>query len=282
MDMHELIRVSGTYPILQIEDFGGYQSRHEHTISVMRSAMTKYEHDLIGRVFDFYIYTGDNPERVAPLGPDVPVLAYSVTDKTTPNVLTIPDHIFGGWPEAGIDSYEESTAAITQAGLPAPSIDKLFWIGCTATHPSRSALMDIGAQYPEDMHFVGMGWHATYTGKKQDTTAFVSLPDHCKYSMLIDIRGNGYSGRLKMLMHANRPVFVVGSPFSEFFSPALRPFENYVPVRSDMSGLVDLIAEVKSNPELARRLSDGATRLAREHLTLDRALECWKYVLERI
>jgi hypothetical protein len=262
-----------------VDDFGGYQSRHEHTLSVMHDAIARYASELIGWTFDFYIYTGDNPERAAPLGPDIPVLAYSTTGCSAANVKAIPDHIYGGWPEAGINSYAESTAAIAQAGLPAPTIDKIFWIGCVATHPSRQTLLDIGAQHPDDMHFVGMDWHATYTGRKQDTTKFVSLPDHCKYSMLIDIRGNGYSGRLKMLMHANRPVFIVKSPFSEFFHPGLRPYENYIPVRADMADLADLVAEVKSDPGAIACLSAGATDFAKNYLTYDAALQRWRDVL---
>ena len=242
MNMHEFIRFNGPFRDLRFVDHGGYQSRHANTISFMFKALAFYAADLAGLSFDFLIYTGDNPETIENQG--LPVLAFSTTDRT-PNVIPIPDHIFGGWPEAGIESFGSCAIDMGNAGIMSPIIDKAFWIGCPATHPSRHKLIEIGNQNQDDMCFLGMNWYDTFTGRKQDTTQFVTLPNHCAYSMLVDIRGNGYSGRQKLLFHARRPLFIVDSPFREFYHKDLVPFLHYIPIKEDLSDLAHYVNLVK-------------------------------------
>ena len=69
--------------------------------------------DFTGLSFDFFLCSFDNPESCNVLADIVPyVLAYSVTDQCRPNVLAIPDFIYGGWPEAGIADYTATASAI--------------------------------------------------------------------------------------------------------------------------------------------------------------------------
>ena len=278
------IRVQGAFPALTVKDRGGYQTRHKATLDVLREVLTTHAADFTGRSFDFFIGSFDNPESCNDLAEIVPwVLTYSVTPQCRPNILAIPDFVYGGWPEAGIESYDATCAALAEARKQPPQHDKVFWIGNAGMDPSRQTLLDIGRQHPADMDFVGMEWQGTaQDGKRLDATRYVSLPDHAAYSMLLDIRGAGYSGRFKILLHAGRPVFRVESRFSEFFFDHLRPFEHYMPVKSDLSDLVERVREVKGDKALAEKLGQGAASFARQYLTRAYALKYWRDILLRI
>jgi len=280
-----VIRVQGTFPDLQVKDRGGYQSRHPATLSILREVFLTYAPDFAGLSFDFFLCSFDNPESCNALADVVPhVLTYSVTDACRPNIIAVPDFIYGGWPEAGITDYTATAAAIAEAGQQPPQQDKVFWIGNPLMDESRLRLLEIGQEHPDLMEFIGMNWLPPTTGTDTRLPAshYVSLPDHAAYSMLLDIRGAGYSGRLKLLMQAGRPVFLVERPFREFFYDQLRPFEHYVPVRADLSDLVTRVAEVKASPELARKLGAGAAAFAAEYLTRAYALRYWRDVLVSI
>lgn len=278
-----VIRIQGIYPDLRVKDRGGYQSRHAATLSVLREVFQIYAADFVGLRFDFFICSFDNPESCNALADLVPhVLAYSVTDQCRPNIIAIPDFIYGGWPEAGIESYAATAAAISAAGKNPPQHDKIFWIGNADMDDSRLRLLEIGQQNPDVMEFIGMNWRAAGAGIRQPATHYISLPDHAAYSMLLDIRGAGYSGRLKLLLHAGRPVFLVERRFREFFYAHLKPFEHYMPVKADLSDLVERVMEVRQNLHLARQLGDGAAAFAADYLSRDSALRAWRDVLLRI
>jgi hypothetical protein len=280
-----VIRVQGVFPDLIVKDRGGYQNRHASTLAVLREALTAYAADFAGLHFDFFIGSFDNPESCNALAEVVPhVLAFSTTPHCRPNVIAVPDFVYGGWPEAGIENYTVTAASIAAAGEQPPLYDKIFWIGNAEMEESRLRLLEIGRRHPDDMEFVGMKWlpEGKDSGKRQPASRFVSLPDHAAYSMLLDIRGAGYSGRLKLLMQAGRPVFLVERRFHEFFYGHLRAFEHYMPVKEDLSDLAARVAEVKHDRALAKRLGEGAAAFAAKYLTRDYALAAWRDVLLRI
>lgn len=280
-----VIHVEGVFPNIQAKDHGGYQSRHKATLSLLRETFQTHAAVLSGLHFNFFIGSFDNPESCNVLADVVPyVLTYSVTDQCRANILAMPDFVYGGWPEAGIVSYDETTAAIAEAGKKPPLHDKVFWIGNVETDPSRAWMMDIGQKNPDDMDFVAMNWLAGHSpdGSRLPASRFVSMPDHAAYSMLLDIRGAGYSGRLKLLMHAGRPVFLVERRFREFFYEHLRPFEHYMPVKEDLSDLAARVAEVKYDKALSERLGRGASAFAATYLTRRYALDYLRDLLLRI
>lgn len=280
-----VIHIQGTFPDLQVKDHGGYQSRHSSTLAILREVFLKDPADFIGLSFDFFLCSFDNPESCNALAEIVPhVLTYSVTNQCRPNILAIPDFIYGGWPEVGIESYTATTAAIVEAGKKPPLRDKLFWIGNAEMDMSRMQLLKIGQQHPQDMELIGMNWQTNDAASSSRLPAnhYVSLPDHATYSMLLDIRGAAYSGRLKLLMHASRPVFLVERRFREFFYTHLKTYEHYMPVKADLSDLVERVAEVKHDQNLARRLGTGASNFAAQYLTRDYALQHFRNVLLKI
>ena len=77
-----------------------------------------------------------------------------------------------------------------------------------------------------------------------------------KYSAVIDIEGNGYSGRLKHLLWSHRPVLLIDRPHKEYFFKYLKEWIHYVPVKRDMSDLVEKTRWVLNNYEEAKKIAD--------------------------
>jgi hypothetical protein len=270
------------YPNLIVKDHGGYQSHHAATLAVLRETFEKYATDFANLHFDFFIGSFDNPESCNDLAAVAPhVLAYATTPQCRPNIIAVPDFIYDNWPEAGIDDYTATCAAIAEASKKSPEHDKLFWIGNADMDPLRLSLLEIAAEHPEDMECISMLWQQSSTASSSRLAAsrFVTLPDHARYSMPLDIRGAGYSGRLKLLMQAGRPVFLVDRRFHEFFYGHLRPYEHYMPVKEDLADLAAHIAEIKQNKNLAQKLGAGASAFAAKYLTKPHALTVWRDIL---
>lgn len=282
--MQGVIRVKGRFPDIQFHDFGGYESRHTSTLAMIRLVFSVQAERFQDRTFDFFIGSFDNPESCNDLAAQVPyVLTYSTTDQCLSNIIPIPDFIFMGWPEAGITDYTACTAEMLKRGETPAIHDRVFWIGNATMDPLRDALLRIGQTRPDIMEFVGMHWQREdKVGARHAADRFVSMPDHCGYAMLLDIRGAGYSGRLKMLLHARRPVFVVAHRFREFYTHLLQPRVHFMPVKADLSDLAERVEEVRGNPALAQTIADNAAIFARQYLTRDCALSVLSDVLLRI
>jgi hypothetical protein len=273
----ELMRIHGTIPHLTIEDFGGFQSRNEHTMRLMWAAIELYRDRLTGKRYDFQVYTGDNPHK-APEG----ALTYCETDTH----IAIPEFNFSAWPEVGIESYESMTRAIAYAGSKPAKHDVLFWIGIIPELHQRELLYKFGQDHPDLANIVKMNWERPYAhepefkGGRQAASAYVSLPGHCEYSMLIDVAGTCSSGRLKYLLHSNRPVFVVDQPecyhgSREWWFKKMQPVVDYIPIARDLSDLAHWITAIRAS-------GWNPSQFAKNHLRREDALARWGEVLEHI
>ena len=83
---------------------------------------------------------------------------------------------------------------------------------------------------------------------------WVTLQEHSMWRYLIDMGGTGWSGRLKLLSHCNRPLVVQERPYWDWASSRMQPWVHYVPFAADLederSGLLSALAwlEVCSAP----------------------------------
>lgn len=256
---------------ISISDRGGYHTRNPSTAHLLLEAAHAVRERLT-RTFSVDIYTGDslsNPPRR-------PHFAYCAA-LDQPQTIMIPDFIFWAWPEAGIDDYESTRLAILEASRREPADSRLFWIGNPKTHHSRERFLELAAK-DERIYAAGLRWtdaraaDGTHRLQTQGAT-FVSLADHCRYRYLIDLQGAGYSGRVKLLLFAGRPLFLQARRWREFFYDGLVPFEHYIPVKEDLSDLSDQIDWAEAHPEQARCIAKQGQDYACQHLCRTHALE---------
>lgn len=204
---------------------------------------------------------------------NTPHFAYAKS-KDNNNVILIPDFIMDSWPACEIDDYTTTVNAMVEKSNEKILYDKLFWIGNVITHKSRVTLCEL-AQIDNRIEAIAMDWQRNEFKvlKKQPSTFFISLPDHCRYKYLIDIQGVGYSGRAKILLFSGRPLFLVDRKWHEYFYKDLKPYAHYIPVKEDLSDLIEKMNWADNHQEKVLKIAKNAQDYAINNLTRGKAVE---------
>ncbi len=197
------------------------------------------------------------------------------------NVILIPDFNFLGRPSIGADSYEKTVLNMVEASKEAPEYDTLFWIGNEESHVSRQVLLDL-AKTDKRIEAYGMRWKDGVANGASSATKYVSLVDHTKYKYLIDLSGFGWSGRMKFLMFSGRPLFIADHDYYEYWHGDLVPFENYIPVKGDLSDLSERIDWAEEHPKECEEIAKNAQEYALGHLMYDHAIDYLAEVLKQL
>jgi hypothetical protein len=183
-----------------------------------------------------------------------------------------PDWTFHSWPSASIQSFEEEVEKIKKAGKQPAEIDKVGWYGNTRSGygcveaKTRPMLLEIGSQHTQWMDIR----HVAPRGRIVGPSSFfyLSIPEMVqKYSVLLDIGGNGYSGRLKYLLYSNRPLLLVERDEIEYFHADLVPWTHFIPVQQDLSDLVSKIKWVFQHRDKCQQIATNAQQFANERFT---------------
>ena len=192
----------------------------------------------------------------------------------------IPDFNFHCWREVGIQDYTEMTTKIDLAGQGPALYKKVGWIGAL-THDNRRKLVSIAENNPTIFDCFPINWDHN---NKQDnhiaSNMFISLPELTeRYSFLLDIEGNGYSGRLKYLLWSHRPLLFVDRPHKEFFFKYWKEWEHYIPVKRDLSDLVEQAIWCMNNYDKALIIAENAFKFSQKYLTREYCFSQWNQIL---
>lgn len=260
--------VSKTNGTLTFKDLGGYETRNPSTIWCIQKADEKYNWNDFTEIL---IHTEDcEPNNDA----------YSYSKQHSYNNL-VPDFNFHSWPQVGINDYEQFVTEIDSAGLQKYEINKVGWIGNKKTNNMRRKLLEIGDNNKELFDIFDMSWmHSGST--KLNSTKYISTPELVhRYSMLIDVEGHGYSGRVKHLLWSHRPLLLVDRPHKEYFFEFLKEWEHYIPVKRDLSDLVEKTKWCLDNYDKALKIAENAYQFSKIHLTRDACYDKWNRVICR-
>jgi hypothetical protein len=93
-----------------------------------------------------------------------------------------------------------------------------------------------------------------------------------RHKFLIDIDGevNAWSG-LFWKLYSGSVVIKIESHWEQWYYPLLKPWENYVPVKGDLSDFSEVMERLLKDPELCLKISRNGRRLA-ESLTYENVL----------
>jgi len=260
---------------LQAVGLGGFQSRHDAVLGLLGSADRSHDLPEFGPVL---VHTLDRPVST----PEQPWRSYAFCTADGHLDVPVPDFVFGGWPEVGIDDFDQTCSAVRSAGEQAAQLPVTGWIGSVRTHPVRSVLLRLGQEHPDLLDVQQVDWVADPAQDRLRTSAGNSLTldeQARRWSALLDVEGKGYSGRLKLLLHSGRPVLVQDRPWREWFWNRLVPMEHFVPVRRDLSDLVTQARWVQQHPQEAEAVGRAGQQLAQRLLTRRSAVEQWSRVL---
>lgn len=246
---------------LIFNDLGGYETRNMSTMWCIEQADKIYNWNDFAEI---KIHTGDYEASENDY-------TYS---KQNSYQNVVPDFNFESWPQVGIDDYDEFIKKIDVQGLLGFDINKVGWIGNPDTHPYRHRMIEIGEGNKDLFDFFGMNWNKP--GK------YISTPDLVKkYSMVIDIEGSGYSGRLKHLLHSHRPLLLVDRPHKEYFFEHLKEWEHYIPVNRDLSDLVEKTKWCLENYEKALTIAENAYQFSKKYLSRAACFNQWNTIINK-
>ena len=251
---------------LLFKDFGGYERRNFSTFWCIQQADKKYNFNDFNEI---KIDTNDNYDGVG----------HSYIKINYKNL--VPDFVFHSWAEVGINDYELFVNEISDAGLHNYEINKIGWIGAMSNF-RRNQMLQIGNNNKELFDFFEMNWIRTNNDNIMlNSTKYISTPDLVKrYSMLIDIEGAGpYSARLKTLLWSHRPLLIVDRPGKEYFFEFLKEWEHYIPVKRDLSDLIEKTKWCLDNYDNALQIAENAYQFSKVHLTRDACYHKWKDII---
>lgn len=251
---------------LMFKDLGGYERRNPSTFWCIQKADEKYNWNDFNEIT---IHTGDYEHNNNDL---------TYSKQNNYNNL-VPDFNFHYWPEVGIDDYEQFIKEIDNAGLKKYKINKVGWIGNMKTNSRREELVKIGSDNKDlfdilDMHWINSG------NTRLNSSTYISTPTLVEtYSILIDIEGAGYSGRLKHLLWSHRPLLLVDRPHKEFFFEYLKEWEHYIPVKRDLSDLIEKTKWCLNNYDKSIIIAENAFQFSKLYLTRDACYEKWNTII---
>jgi hypothetical protein len=204
-----------------------------------------------------------------------PFHCFSYSTCSSKYSFTIPDFVFDHWKQTGLEDYETTRNWLKRHDIKSPETDLLGWRGAD-TNTSRSKLVSLDDKINFDCEFII--WDRT-NPNKLTAKNFIGFQEQIeKWRFLIDMEGVGYSGRLKLLLSSPRVVFVQSRIHEEFFFPMLKPWVHYVPVKNDLSDLMDNLLKVKGNLGIEERIIFNQRQFSQKYLTKDYA----KYHIAKI
>lgn len=217
---------------LMFEDHTSYESRNPSMMKLIKDAWElriKNEEQEEEPVRFFRLYTDDvfNPG-----------CHYSFSSKCVETARrSMPNFVFEAWPECGIFSYEQTFNEMAIEGLKPYKDDRVFWIGNTfmkvKAYDRRHMGAEVSRKHPDMFDFRSINWNFG-PDQYKTTPGYISLPDHCRYRVLIDFGGVGFSARIPLLLASGRPVIIVGHPEEAWFywDATFVPWVHYIPCGS--------------------------------------------------
>jgi len=98
----------------------------------------------------------------------------------------------------------------------------------------------------------------------------IAQVDHLNYKYLVDVDGNSCSfERLFWALLSNSLVFKQMTPNVQWYYGALRPYEHFVPVKEDLSDLMEQYQWAQNNELEAKKIAENATQFVNNNLLLE-------------
>lgn len=137
----------------------------------------------------------------------------------------------------------------------------------------RVKLAEVSYNFPHlvDAKLVGQIGDNDESELRKKTLAFkgeplpISAHLQYKYQILVDGHVSAFS-RFHWQLFSNCVIFKQTSPWYQWFYNQLRPYEHYIPYKSDASDLVGQIIWALQNDDKARQISENARKFAENNL----------------
>ena len=98
----------------------------------------------------------------------------------------------------------------------------------------------------------------------------VSQADHLKYKYLVDVDGNSCSfERYFWVLLSNSVVLKQITPNIQWYYDGLKPYEHFIPVKDDLSDLLEKIQWAQTHDTEAKQIAENATSFIKNELSAE-------------
>ncbi|BFZ13095.1 hypothetical protein BsWGS_16134 [Bradybaena similaris] len=219
--------------------------------------------------FEFFMNLGDWPlENKADADKPIPIMSwcgsknaydivlptYDITEATLQMMGRISLDIFSVQANTGPRWENKSAVA--------------FWRGRDSRR-ERLQLVEMSQKHPQliDARLTKMFFFPHNETKYGPLTPQISFFEFFKYKYQLNIDGTVAAYRLPYLLAGDAAVFKQESEYYEHFYSRLKPDVHYVPIKQDLSDLLEKIQWAMSNDDKVKVIAKNGQEFAREHLT---------------
>lgn len=206
------------------------------------------------------IQTDDRPKNIVM---NNTIVFQTVSEKFRDDLF--PDYVFGDWWHIGLTNFDEFTQDITTNCVANPPVyNKVFWAGSIQKIPQRQLYKHISNQYPNIFETITMKW-----SNHSNPSRFVKLRDHGQWSILIDLTGYGWSGRLKLLPFCKRPLIITNRKFWGWSDYMILKTKNFYMANKNLSNLLQIVNYINNNKKKAQLKADKLHEYVSETFKFD-------------
>lgn len=106
--------------------------------------------------------------------------------------------------------------------------------------------------------------------------------EQSKYKYIINVDGHVSAFRLKSELGMGCCILLVESEYKLWFSEMIYPYVHYVPVKKDMSDMLEIIQWCRDNDEKCKKISESAKHFYDKYLQKDGVLDYFQKILINI
>jgi len=258
--------------IIDEDEIWGFEFRVQPTVDMFQCMFEKYADVFAGKKIDITVYIGDfvldgyENRAISNTGY---VFAYSTLYALRDVMIPIPDYrtCFAQDKYA----FAETPQKCAQAAAEAWADKRIGWRGSVSTSDGRKWLQILAANNQDVIYLddPSLAKDKTYT----------PMWELGQFKYTLDIRGFGWTDRVKILLQLGRPMFLVERPFKEWYFDKLMPMRDYVPVKEDLSDLLEKYEYLESHPEVYAEIVASMKEFVGEYFSPDYILEYLKDVV---
>ncbi len=258
--------------IIDDEETKGYNWRVQPTVAMFKAMFVKYADELADKHIDMTVFVGDHVMDAYEIRNSLGlshIFAYSTIHAVSDGVIPIPDYrcCF----DENVYPFEETPSKCAKAAKEPWTDKRIAWRGTIASSDERKWLDIIAGAHPDQLLVEDPAW--------EQNQVYIPMTDLAKYKYTLDIRGYGWTDRVKVLMQLGRPMFLVERPFREWYFDKLIPMEHFVPIKEDMSDLIEKYDHLEAHADVYDHIVKCASEFVKENFSPDAVLGALKDIV---
>ena len=213
------------------------------TVDLFKTMFQKYVEDFRDKRIDITVYVGDyildgyENRKISNTGY---IFTYSSLYALNDVMIPIPDYRTCLCPKHY--AFDESPDKCRASAKKIWTDNRIGWRGTIASSDERRWLQIMAEKHPEILFIDDPSLHLDKN--------YTPMTELSKFKYTLDIRGYGWTDRVKILLQLGRPIFLIDRPFREWYFDWLVPMKHFIPVREDLSDLLEKYEYIEKHSDM--------------------------------